>query len=88
MTPEELKAKELIEKFRPFAHKNFTMANDGEIEKAKQCAIICVREILASDPLSPSNANVDLLDTGNFYIESESMAYEFWDNVLTAIEKY
>lgn len=43
MTPSE-KAKELVEKFLPLAHKNFTMKNDGEKDKAKQCALICAKE--------------------------------------------
>ena len=47
MKPKE-KAKELVDKFIPLAHKNFTMRNDGEIDKAKKCATICVDEIIDS----------------------------------------
>lgn len=39
MTPEE-KAKELIEKFKPLAHKNFNYKDTGELDKAKHCALI------------------------------------------------
>ena len=45
LTPTQ-KADELIEKFRPFAHSNFTYFDTGETEKATQCAIIAVEEIL------------------------------------------
>ena len=45
LTPKQ-KADELIEKFRPFAHSNFTYNDNGETEKATQCAIIAVDEIL------------------------------------------
>lgn len=44
MTPEE-KAKELIEKFMPFCYR----VNEGasiHVENAKQCAEICVKEII------------------------------------------
>lgn len=46
MSQAKLKAEELIEKFRPFAHKNFNHINDGETEKAIKCAIVAVDEIL------------------------------------------
>jgi len=45
LTPTQ-KADELIEKFRPFAHSNFTYNDTGETEKATRCAIIAVDEIL------------------------------------------
>lgn len=70
MTPKE-KAKELVEKFKPLAHKNFTMRNDGEMEKAKQCALICVMEQLEEHSCQTLN--------------SERHAY--WQSVKTEIEK-
>jgi hypothetical protein len=85
MTPEELKAKEFIEKFRPFAHKNFTMANDGEIEKAKQCAIICV-EMLINQFVALFN---DFRENNIITTSVEdSENYKYWQRVLTEIEKY
>ena len=45
LTPTQ-KADELIEKFRPFAHSNFTYNDTGETKNAIQCAIIAVDEIL------------------------------------------
>ena len=45
LTPTQ-KADELIEKFIPFAHSNFTYNDTGETKNAIQCAIIAVDEIL------------------------------------------
>lgn len=45
MSPKE-KADELVAKFLPLAHKNFTMKDDGELQKAKECALIATREVI------------------------------------------
>ena len=77
------KAAELIEKFRPFAHKNFNHVNDGETEKAKQCAIIAVDEIIESIPLSPNYVDWD--DCGAthqyWYEAQKEEALNFWQEV-------
>ena len=58
LTPTQ-KADELIEKFRPFAHSNFTYNDTGETEKATRCAIIAVDEMISefkkSDSLFATN---------------------------------
>ena len=54
--------------------------------QAKQCALICVDEILKADPLSPSKFNTKL-SKGEAYKESEGVAYTYWGAVKKEINK-
>jgi len=72
MTPKE-KAKYLYDYYFPLC---------GHIDpwdKAKQCAIICVEEILNANPIVPLE----------YMLESEALdkAREYWQSVKTEIEK-
>jgi hypothetical protein len=59
MKPEELKARELVGKFRPHVRGLITSEHR---EYAKQCALICCDEILKLDVWdSPHNAEQGLL---------------------------
>ena len=46
MTPAQKEAEQLIEQFMPFAHENFFQLENGQREKAKQCAIIAQQRII------------------------------------------
>lgn len=51
MTPEQAKAKELVDKFKKYAHSHYhettgTFDEESEFKNAKQCALIAVDEIL------------------------------------------
>jgi hypothetical protein len=75
MTPKE-KSTELIGKFSPLVTTwdcyNDCPANPDEVkEDAKKCAIVCVNEIM----------NIQL-DCGD-----EESTYEYWQQVLTEINK-
>ena len=52
MKPEEKKAKELVEKFYGASVQVESIGNYGP---AKECAILCVEEIIASNPRQPEN---------------------------------
>lgn len=85
MTDPKHKAKELIDKFKPHTDcaGDSAMGNEAQqiqIEHAIACAIICVKEILKSDPNTPSNyaTNQD---------GREETAREFWQSVLTELKK-
>jgi hypothetical protein len=72
MTPKE-KAKYLFDYYFPLC---------GHIDpwgKSKQCAIICVEEILNANPIVPLE----------YMLESEALdkAREYWQSVKTEIEK-
>lgn len=73
MTPEE-KAKELIEKYKPFCGGYW----GGKINKefSKKAALISVNEIIASIPTKPSNQETERID-----------AIMYWVNVKQEIEK-
>ena len=90
---EKHKAKELIEKYLDVLncheHDNnegFISASDIEL-LAKQCAIICVDEILKVDPLSPSPMT-GKTTTVETYKGWEKKAYDYWKRVKTEIENY
>jgi len=70
----EEEAKRLVERF------DETLTYLESKSKAKQCAKICVEEILKSDPLNPS---------GKFesYEQCEGKAYDYWNGVLKEIDK-
>ena len=80
MTAEQQKAKELIEKFGKYAKRQssgFLVSNeDYYIESAKQCAILCVDEIILSNPHS-NPFNTELYST-----------MEFWQTVRQEIINY
>lgn len=46
MTPEQAKAKELVDKFKPLCAIDIS-GNPSRMPNAKQCAIICIDEILS-----------------------------------------
>lgn len=52
MTPEESKAKELVDKFYPFTLYTDVTLNGkrNAYNRAKQCAIICIDEIIDANP--------------------------------------
>ena len=61
MTAEQQKAKELIDKFRPFFDNQISKSSEHAYIKSikiyndnvKQCAILCVDEIINSSPTNP-----------------------------------
>lgn len=71
------KAKELISKFLPLAHKNFNRIKDGELDKTKQIAIICCEEIINTKNY-PNTLHPDMTDWSNKY----------WENVIIEIKNY
>ncbi len=78
MTQEQEKARSLIHKFV-----QFTPAEEElEWEYAKQCAIICVNEIIDSKPISPQKSDYIMLES-----ELLDNSREYWNKVLTEIEK-
>lgn len=80
MTPQQ-KADELVERFRKYAHVPYHDNNpitEEETKNAIQCAIICVEEILESDPCSPS--------TGGSEYEDFKHPYDFWQSVLNELK--
>lgn len=86
MTPKQ-KAKYLLEDFINAD----SLDAESYISKdvGKQCALICVEEILTSVPLEPSNVNWD--DCGAeyryWYIAQREEANLFWNKVKAEIEK-
>jgi hypothetical protein len=70
------KAKELVDKFKATTHPISRIMTDG-----KQCALICVREILKIKTLRVTKLDAKL----DGYSELESV--EFWQEVKTEIEK-
>jgi len=52
MTQEKKKAKELIESFLPHAEGGFGTRRHNQ---AKRCALICVDEIIKTNPTNPVN---------------------------------
>lgn len=89
MTPKE-KATELTRKF-------YSINNEDEQNKgtdpyisrdyANQCALICVDEVLKSDPLTPSKFNTKV-SKGEAYKQSEDESYYFWQEVKQELNKY
>ena len=76
----EEKAKELIEKFKPYTEKVFyntiVLDETKQIEHAKQCALICVEEMLAD------------MEYKNFLSLSDYQSHlNFWEGVKTALTK-
>lgn len=79
MTPKE-KALSLMVQFENHA-KFWDCASDTPLkeEHAKQCALICVEEILKANPIVPLE----------YMLESEALdkAREYWQSVKTEIKK-
>jgi hypothetical protein len=96
MTPQE-KAKELVDKFYQLFPLNKDVNNtDGELhweyndwERAKQCALIAVDEIINSEPRCPSNVDWDDVGgTHQYYYEAQrEEALIYWQQVKQEIEK-
>lgn len=85
MTSEQLKAKELIEKFNDLIpmESSFNDTAEDAIRKmnndfnaSKQCAIICVDEVINASPTNP-------LKSGYIQLYSDMIdeAIEFWQTV-------
>ena len=72
------KAKELVDKFKKYSYNGACEENDGEMEfySAKQCALICVDEIL------------DVLKNIEFSYTDTSFEYELnnWKDIKKEIE--
>ena len=83
MTPKE-KAKELVDKFRDYAY-SYELVDeleDTEDWNAKQCALICVDEIVKI----LMNLRGEFMDLKNIsYSKTESL--EYWQEVKQEIEK-
>jgi hypothetical protein len=84
MTPKE-KAKELVEKFRQYAHSHWDERNgfENELENSKHCSLITVEETLTVCPLDKyDNLNSELTpeDVGLHLFE------EYWYEVKKEIE--
>ena len=76
MTPKE-KAKELVSKMK----EQFFMEHDNvKILKAKQCALICVDEIIKSSPTEPTDDRYNADDSIFF-------AKEYWQEAKQELEK-
>ena len=80
------KAKELVDKHYKLIDWDTTAKYEVKIAVAKQCALICVDEILKSDPLTPSKYNTKV-SKGEAYKQSETEAYHFWQEVKNEINK-
>ena len=86
LTPKQ-KAKELVEKFKPYSHfwaHDFGRKKDYDIEQlenAVECALIAVDEIINSSPSLPI-----LSDAGNFVNDIEEST-EFWKEVKEELLK-
>ena len=89
MTQEQEKAKELVDKFKLSYNEKLSFSNVNHFNNAKQCAIICVNEIIISEPRTPSNVDWDDCGgTHKYYYEAQrEEANLFWNKVLTEIEK-
>ena len=87
MTPKE-KAKELVDRYMRYVYcymGSGMLTNDYDeivaLSNAKQCALICVDEILKSNPIHVGD---------DFYFgvwEQRDKANEYWQQVKTEIEK-
>lgn len=87
LTVEE-KAKELIEKFHyQICNDNGISENDSSEFCAKQCALICVDQILESIAGKPDNWSINVYwMNARFYNSNECK--EYWQSVRTAIENH
>jgi len=71
MTEQKKKAKELIDKFSPHSHSDWH--DDGGwnnvqlLENAKQCAILCVDEIISELAEINNNESFNVSKYGNFW---------------------
>jgi hypothetical protein len=86
MTPKE-KAEELIKKF--FEPVRWKLGQEDVKQRAKECALIAVDEIIDSSPRYPSDVDWD--DCGAthqyYYEEQIQEALKFWKEVKQEIEK-
>lgn len=87
MTAEQQKAKDLIEKFMPLADGVDRQEDHDQIEEhienAKQCAILCVDEIINSSPTNPLKGGYIEL-----YSDMIDEAIVFWQTVKQEIINY
>ena len=82
MTSPESKAKELIDKFTTPTK---SWRDEGgwitDTESAKECAIICVKEILASRPMEPNTIG----RSDNYVGDATDEAADYWNKVLETL---
>jgi len=89
MTPEEEKAKELIEKFKKYSEHDWLAAGYSEYKpveevillQAKQCALICVEVMM--EFLNAMNVATSI-DIGRGYMDDD---IKEWQQVKSIIEK-
>jgi hypothetical protein len=73
MKTEKEKAEELVNKFSPILPWYTKLDN---LRKSKQCALICVDEIIEA-----------LKDSTDFIFEETSPQWEYWQKVKTKLQK-
>ena len=89
MTPQEAKAKELVNCMNDkiISFENVRLRGEG-FEMSKQCALIAVNEIIeALEAFGYSNAMYDDFATGQITSTDKTCPTEFWLSVKEAINK-
>lgn len=84
-TSPELKAKELVDKFMVHSKvgidcNSYKEAATAKTEHAKQCALLCVDEIIKSDPSDPHDGQYYELNSDRI-----EQVIEYWNKVREAI---
>lgn len=85
MTPKE-KAKELVEKFDEYSFKPSAIFNSDfkePYENAKKCALICVDEIISTNPIEEDYEDHGVHGRETWY----NYMTEYWQEVKQEIEK-
>ena len=86
MTAAQLKAQELIEKFKPLVWKGsseYLMPQAKEAKKnSKQCAAICVQEIIKTVEFTYNSFFNDKMGDIKYY-----PPFQYWNEVLTSINQ-
>jgi hypothetical protein len=77
MTPKE-KAKELVDKFYPSVQ--WKLGQENCLDRAKQCALIAVDEIIESSPSLP------ILGDGGTFGEDIELSKIYWQEVKHELE--
>ena len=95
MTPKE-KAEELVNKFKdhvnPYIGSGMlsnTYDDKAILYQSKQCALICVDEMIAHNPIYPNTADWDECGGSHKYFYEAKMetAEKYWNKVIQEIEK-
>jgi len=83
MTPQQKKADELVERFRKYAKIGTDSPVTGRTENAIQCAIICVKEMIAELKSHVDNYDLD------FHFKEVSptqTTIPYWQSVLNELK--